>query len=166
MKHSELQDLSIVIKEFCAEFRDGINIFSGKFNVRNSFIDPLSRTIETDPVESSYYQNVLKNYDRNFNFLEAPTVVQSTYAEDISAIEFKTVGLNAFLIDIPFYDIMWDNGPLFIGLATYAREITTTYCQGGQKQSPPNGPYENWKLLFDNCEGQSLSTWYRLPDSL
>ena len=165
-KHSDIQDIYLVIKEFCAEFRDGIDIFNGRFNIRNSSIDPLTGIIEITPEEDSYYQNVLKNYDRNFNILESPTVVSSTYAEDISSIEYQTRGLAAFLIDIPFYDLMWDSGPLFIGLAVYARETITTYCQGGQKQSPKNGPYSPWKLLYDNCEGKGLSTWYRLPAAL
>ena len=168
MKHGVIQTLVLRLTEFCAEFPQGIDIFKGEFTRRGSLNNPISKIIEIDPTEDSLYQNVLKNYDRSFNMLESPTVVGSTYAEDISRLEFSQPSLFTGFVLTYGYDPISDgaSGSLFFGLTTFAREVITTYCQGGALQAPKQGAYATWKLLFNNCEGRGLSTWYRLPDVL
>jgi hypothetical protein len=167
-KHGECQELIVRIVEFCQEFPAGIDIYRGKFTRRKATPnDPDSQTVEIDPTEKSFYQALKDNYDRNFNFLEAPTVVESVYAEDISVFEYAIIG-GVQRLTKPFFGTYVQDtiggSPIF-GVSVFARETITTYCQGGEPQAPPQGVFAQWELLVNNCVGKSLSTWFRKPNA-
>jgi len=167
LKHGECQEVVLLIKEYCSDFPDGIVIYNGSFTRRDCFFDPAKSIVEVSTKENSLYQCVLDNYDRKFNMLEASNVVSSTYATDVSEYEYRVRG-GVQVFKLPFFGDFIENSfgssPIF-GITLFVREVTTTYCQAGKPQSPPQGAFAQWELLVNNCEGKGVSTWYRKPNS-
>lgn len=161
--HGDCQKISLTIKEFCKEFPKGIAIFDGFFTNRDCSFSPDIQLVKVEPKEDSLYKCLIDNFDRNFNFLDAETIVSSTHLVDVSQFEYAVGSDLSFTAPKPFYGL----GILgFFGILVFARELQTTYCQGGQPQTPAQGTGIPWEVLVDNCEGRQQTTWFRKPESL
>jgi hypothetical protein len=153
--HSECQKINLEIKEFCGE--GTFVIWYGYFTVRDCKFMPDKKQVEVNPKQDSFYKCLVDNYDRNFNILEVPTVVQSGYAEDLARFDYAVFA--GPCRDVPFYADCLGSSTLN-AFSFYVREIKTVYCQGGELQ-PPSGT--GWELFLDNCAAENLSQWYRTP---
>lgn len=164
-RHGECQEIVLTIREYCKEFPSGVDIFKGKFTKRGSSFDSDSSIVGINPVERSLYQCVLDNYDRDFNFLEAPTVVEATYALDVSKYEYIIYG-GIQHTHAPYFGARilntFGNSPIN-GVSVFGRETKTTYCQAGNPQSPSQGGGNAWEVLVNNCEAKKQTTWFRKP---
>jgi rhodanese-related sulfurtransferase len=165
----ECQKINLTIIEFCIDGE--FTIFDGLFTKRDCSFQPDLKLIDTKPQEDSLYKCLTDSYDRDYNFLEAPTIVSSTYLTDVSQYDYQ-VDTNTFnfLSPLPFF-----GEPLYVspppispvfGFRLFARETKTTYCQGGQPQAPAQGTGEAWQILFDNCAPKGLTTWFRKASTM
>ena len=154
---SECQKITLEIKEFCGE--GTFVIWYGYFTIRDCKFMPDKKQVDVSPNQDSFYKCLTDNYDRNFNVLEVPTVVESGYAEDLARFDYHVI--SGPCRDIPFYDdCLGSSGGFPPAFSFYVREIKTVYCQGGELQ-PPSGT--GWELFLDNCAAENLSKWYRTP---
>ena len=160
--NSECQKITLEIKEFCGE--GTFVIWYGYFTIRDCKFMPDKKQVDVSPNQDSFYKCLTDNYDRKFNILETSNVVNSDYAEDISRYEYaidpNLTPLNSVK---PFFGdvVLCLGASITTPYGLWVRELVTTYCQGGEIQ-PPAGT--GWALLYDNCEGENLSTWYRKPN--
>jgi hypothetical protein len=155
--HDDCQKIELTIKEFCGE---GVFVvWYGYFTVRDCSFSPDQKRVEITPKQDSLYKCLTDNYDREFNILEATEIVSSTYITNRANFEYLALGNNLSTCkEAPFYELVSAN--FLPSICYYARETKTTYCQGGEPQ-PPAGT--GWKLLFNSCANENLSTWYREP---
>jgi hypothetical protein len=170
----ECQKISLTIIEFC---KDGeFTIFDGLFTKRDCSFKPDLKLIDTKPKEDSLYKCLTDSYDRDYNFLEAPSIVSTTYLTDVSQYDYEAdTQTTPFLSPLPFFGepLYFNNtvapfqplSPLF-GFRVFARETKTTYCQGGVPQAPAQGTGEAWQILFDNCAPKGLTTWFRKASTM
>ena len=159
--NSECQKITLEIKEFCGE--GTFVIWYGYFTVRDCKFMPDKKQVDVYPNQDSLYKCLTDNYDRNFNILEASTVVESIYALDLSKFEYRwelgTPTFTNICDNVPFWPQCF-GGDTFPTVAFLAREIVTVYCQGGELQAPAG---TGWELFLDNCAAKNLSQWYRTP---
>lgn len=166
MNHGECQKIVFKIVEFCGN--DSFTIYEGFFTIRNVENDSDKKIAKCAITEDSLYECLTRNYDRKFNFLEVGNIVSTTY-EDTPLYEFQIILPNNLFTpgDLAFYgsEIVGGAGiPVFgLGIATYAREIRTTYCQGGEPQAPSG---TGWQVLINSCNSKGTTTWYRKPPIL
>ena len=155
LQHGDCQKIELTIKESCTDGE--FIIFDLFFTHHNCKFSPDQKIIEITPKQNTLYQCLIDNYDREFNFLQVPSIVSSQLAEDMG--QFETLIVAGPCKEIPFYaDCL---GSSFLNaFSFYARELRTVYCKGGELQ-PPTGT--GWQLLYDNCAAKNLSTWYRTP---
>ena len=113
------------------------------------------------------YDCLTKNYDKDFNFLQTPNIVNTEYNEAPLfefIVEVPAVGTGITPPPKPFYGtfITTTTGVSpFFGFAGYVRELRTTYCQGGEPQAPEG---TGWEVLLNACEAKGVTTWFRKPD--
>tara|TARA_R100000655_G_scaffold6137_3_gene18034 strand:- start:1129 stop:2898 length:1770 start_codon:yes stop_codon:yes gene_type:complete len=161
MKHGDTQKIELTIKE--VNELGTFLIFDLFFTVRDCKINPKQKKIEVSPKQNTLYNCLKNNYDREFNFLEVPTVVNSLYSYDVSQIEFNIFGKDAY--NPPFYGSYILCGgvtPLF-GFKLFGREKRTTYCNAGKPQTPSG---TGWQLYADNCASKNIASYYRKPLTL
>ncbi len=170
----ECQKINLTIIEFC---KDGeFTIFNGFFTKRDCSFNPDLKLIDAKPKQDSLYKCLTDSYDRDYNFLESPSIVSSTYLTDVSQYEYAAGGtLGNFLAPLPFFgEPLYYNSPIppnppispVFGFRLFARETKTTYCQGGIPQAPAQGTGEAWEILFDNCAPKGLTTWFRKASTM
>lgn len=156
------QKILFTIIEFCGlgEFV----AFNGYFTLRDSTDNPDKKLIEIKPKENTLYDCLTKNYDTDFNILEASNVVDSSYEEDYGRYEYrvKEFGTGAIAPIIPFFppNVECSGISPFFLFGVFVRETKTVNCNGGEPQ-PPEGT--GWELLQNECDTKNLCTWYRLP---
>ena len=158
LKHGDTQKIELTIKEF--NELGTFLIFDLFFTLRDCKINPDQKTIEVNPKQNTLFNCLKDNYDREFNFLEVPTVVSSLYSYDVSQIEFLAHSKDAY--NPPFYgSYILCNGtsPIF-SQKLFGREKRTTYCNAGKPQAPSG---TGWELYADNCAGKNIATYYRKP---
>ncbi len=163
--HGDTQKIELTIKEF--NELGTFLIFDLFFTIRDCKISPAEKIIEVSPKQNTLFNCLKNNYDREFNFLEVPTVVSSLYSLDIDKFEYTIdqTGTSIYSnLQKPFWGLPITCGGSSVvsgtGAKVHARERKTTYCQGGEPQAPSGS---TWELLYDTCEGKNLSTWVRRP---
>jgi hypothetical protein len=156
--HDDCQKIELTIKEFCGE---GVFVvWYGYFTKRDCAFSPDEKRVEISPKQDSLYKCLTDNYDREFNILEAREIVESTYITNRGDFDYLATGGSVGLPcpEAPFFENV--GGNFLPAICYYAREIKTTYCQGGEPQAPAG---TGWELLFNNCESENLAVWYRKP---
>ena len=158
--HGDCQKLTFRVDEICEK---GIfTIYNGFFTKRDCEDDEDYKTIEFTPTQDTFYDCVLRNIDKKFNFLQTPNPVTATY-EDTPRYDFECL-LELFFINLPFYgpaiEVFPGGVSPFLGVGAFVRELRTTYCQGGEPQ-PPEGA--DWELYINNCAGKGTATYWRKP---
>lgn len=156
--HDDCQKIELTIKEFCGE---GVFVvWYGYFTKRDCAFSPDEKRVEISPKQDSLYKCLTDNYDREFNILEATEIVESTYITNRGDFDYLATGGSVGLPcpEAPFFENV--GGNFLPAICYYAREIKTTYCQGGEPQAPAG---TGWELLFNNCESENLAVWYRKP---
>lgn len=159
--HSDCQKIKVEIEVIKQNVK--LVIWKGRFTNRDCEFDRDNKTVTVSTKEDSLYQDVIDNYDRKFNVLEATNIVSSKYITDLSRIEYKSRGSVFTDPRPPYYSgtvIGFGSGNPFFPLGVVCRETKTVYCRGGQLQPPKGG---GWSLLVDNCAKNFTSTWERAP---
>ena len=166
LQHGDCQKIELTIKEFCTDGE--FIIFDLFFTHHNCKFSPDQKIIEVTTKQNTLYQCLTDNYDREFNFLEVPTVVNSVYAPDFGNLEYLLNPIGFFNFELPFWGNPVPNPP-FIGAPAFGpfappdrvlfvRDTLTTYCQGGEPQKPTGA---DWELYVNSCETENLATWAR-----
>ena len=158
--HGDCQKIDFRIDETCTE--GTFTALELYFTNRDCLFKPDLKQVEVTPRQDSLYQCILDNYDRKFNFLEVPNVVNTVY---------ENTALFEYAVEIPpnpsspttkpFYGTYvqrFPSGSPFLGFSLYVRELKTTYCQGGEPQAPTGA---DWQILTDNCISSNTVTWWR-----
>jgi len=167
--HDEEQKITLTVKEFCGE--GTFVVWDAYFTRRDCKFFPDRKMIEIHPKQDSLFNCLIDNYSRGFNFLEATTVVDTTYLASVSKYEYKVLGtpvplqLGWIEAQHPFWGTILCQGshnfsPIGGFFKILAREVKTTYCQNGEPQAPSG---IGWQLYYNNCAAKNLSKWYRLP---
>ncbi len=160
----DCQKIRFTIVETC-EAQD-YTIFSGFFTNRSVKWSPDYRIAEIEMSNDTLYDCLTKNYDKDFNFLQTPNIVNTEYNEAPLfefIVEVPAVGTGITPPPKPFYGtfITTTTGVSpFFGFAGYVRELKTTYCQGGEPQAPEG---TGWEVYIDACEAKGVTTWFRKP---
>ena len=157
LSFDKYQKIELTIKEFCPEGE--FLLFTLYFTHFDCTFSPDEKRAEVNPKQDTLFNCLTDNYDREYNFLETTNVVSANYKQGLNNYEFRVESKAA---NAPFF-----GSPVYCGgvspyLAFYVfvRETKTTYCQGGEPQAPPGS---GWEILFNNCEAENLTTWYRKP---
>ena len=157
LSFDKYQKIELTIKEFCPE--GDFLLFTLYFTHFDCTFSPDEKRAEVNPKQDTLFNCLTDNYDREYNFLETTNVVSANYKQGLNNYEFRVESKAA---NAPFF-----GSPVYCGgvspyLAFYVfvRELKTTYCQGGEPQAPPGS---GWEILFNNCEAENLTTWYRKP---
>ena len=158
LSFDKYQKIELTIKEFCPEGE--FLLFTLYFTHFDCTFSPDEKRAEVSPKQDTLFTCLTDNYDREFNFLETTNVVSANYKQGLNKYEFKveTKAANAPFFGSPVY--CGGVSPFSPVFYLFARETQTTYCQGGEPQPPPGS---GWEILFNNCEAENLTTWYRKP---
>lgn len=157
LSFNKYQKIELIIKEFCTDGE--FIIFDLFFTHFDCDFNPDQKRVEVTTKQNTLFKCLTDNYDREYNFLEVPNVVNSNYILDFNKYEFRVEPREV----LPFF-----GSPVYCGgvspfliFAIFVRETKTTYCNGGEPE-PPAG--SGWEILFNNCQTTNLVTWYKKPD--
>lgn len=158
LSFDKYQKIELTIKEFCPEGE--FLLFTLYFTHFDCTFSPDEKRAEVNPKQDTLFNCLTDNYDREYNFLETTNVVSANYKQGLNNYEFR---VETKVANTPFF-----GSPVYCGGVSpfnpvfylFARETKTTYCQGGEPQAPPGS---GWEILFNNCEAENLTTWYRKP---
>jgi len=163
MLHANTQKILLTISETCEQGTNTIFDTSLYFTHYDCEFMPDHKKVKITPHQDSLYKCLTDSYDIKFNALQVPNVVSSSYSPAPVFI-FQVVAALAPTMTIPYFGLFIGVFPggssPFLGFFAFAREVKTTYCQGGVPQAP-NGT--GWQLEINNCAGAGWSRWTRKP---
>ena len=162
-KYGDCQKILFRIDETCGQ--NTFTIYDGFFTNRSAKWNPDLKILELEISPDTLYDCLTRNYDKTFNFLQTPNIVSTVYNE-LRRYEYVAEAppnpVNPS--DKPFFGSIITNtagNSPFLGFVVYAREVITTYCQGGEPQKPEG---TGWEVLVNGCEAKGVTTWFRKPD--
>jgi hypothetical protein len=164
---SQCTELVVEIQQLCAGA--WVTILEGYFTRQDCKINYDDCTIECEITTVDEYTCLLKNADKDINFLAADVGVLPP--EDFAYIPsfglelllVETVGLTCGsepLFGQPFFGIGAITGNIGINYCLYARYVIRVNCLGGILQ-PPAPAFSTWFLLSDECAINGTATYYR-----
>lgn len=162
LSNGDAEKILFSIEEYSSE---GIFIiYEGYFTNRNCVFNPDKKSVKIKLKHDSFYNCLLDNYDKTFNILEASTIVNSVWKNDLQNYEFRAAANGT---QVAFYSCFWGCGGStaspFVPVGIAVREKRTVYCKGGEPQIPDGTAPNDYKLFADNCNTTNLAQFYRCP---